>query len=94
MKPKPPWMPADYEPADISAIQALERGEATPDQQKRALKWIITDVAGTYDETFFPGEDGERNSNFASGKRHVGLNIVKMLKLNASAMTKQARGGK
>lgn len=81
-----PWAPAKYDPADVRAIQELERGEATPEQQKRALKWIIESVSGTYDVTHWPGDDGERNTSFANGKRYVGLTIVKMLKLNPAEL--------
>lgn len=81
-----PWAPAPYDPADARAIQDLEQGKATPEQQKRALKWIIESVSGTYDVTYWPGEDGERNTSFANGKRYVGLTIVKMLKLNPAEL--------
>lgn len=82
-----PYVPHGYEPADVSAIQALHRGEATPDQQKRALDWIIG-AAGTYDLSYRP--DSDRDSAFAEGKRFVGLQLVKLLKLNMAAI-KQAR---
>lgn len=78
-----PWRPFDWEPADVAAIQALARGDATPDQQKRALDWIITS-AGTYDLSYRPNSD--RDTAFAEGKRHVGLQIVTKLKLNLAAI--------
>lgn len=78
-----PWKPFDWEPADVAAIQALSRGEATPDQQKRALDWIITS-AGTYDLSYRPSSD--RDTAFAEGRRFVGLQIVTKLKLNLAAI--------
>lgn len=78
-----PWKPFDWEPADVVAIQALSRGEATPDQQKRALDYVIG-AAGTYDLSYRPNSD--RDTAFAEGKRHVGLQIVKLLKLNLAAI--------
>jgi hypothetical protein len=59
------------------AIKALATGTANAGQQKRALDWIITKACGTYDMSFRPGADGERETAFAEGKRHVGLQIVK-----------------
>lgn len=83
-KPKSaPYIPIDWEPADISAIQALQRGDASPDQQRRALDYIIT-LAGTYDLSYRP--DSARDTDFAEGKRWVGLQVVKATKLNLAAI--------
>lgn len=83
-----PWCDVqDWDKADANALQALERGEADPDQQRRALDWIITKACRTYDMTFFPGGlEGQRNSDLAQGRRFVGLQIVKLLKLALSRM--------
>lgn len=79
-----PWKPTPWEPADVAAIQALVRGDATADQQRRAIDYIINDIAGTYDMSYRPGS--ERDSVFAEGKRYVGLQIVKATKLNLAAI--------
>jgi len=81
-----PFLPADYEAADVTAIQQLERGEATPDMQKRALAFIIA-TCGTYDASYWPESD--RDTCFSEGKRYVGNTIVKMLKLNPSKVRRQ-----
>jgi hypothetical protein len=81
-----PWLPSDYEPADAGALQALQRGDATPDQQKRALQFVIHVLCGTYDATYYPGADGVRDSDYAAGKRWVGLQIVKLLNLALSRL--------
>lgn len=78
-----PYIPPVWEPADISAIQALQRGDASPDQQRRALDYIIN-LAGTYDLSYRPESD--RDTTFAEGKRFVGLQIVKALKINLAAL--------
>lgn len=78
-----PWKPFEWTPADVAAIQALQRGEATPDQQKRALDYIIHS-AGTYDLSYRPSSD--RDTAFAEGKRFVGLQIVTKLKINLAAI--------
>ena len=86
---KQPWHPADYSEADIYAMQALAAGIASAAQQKRALEWLLYKVCGAYDETYFA--DSERNSAYAQGKRHVGLQIVKAINLPATAFTKMKR---
>lgn len=86
-----PWKPADWELPDAAAIQALERGDATADQQKRALMFIVNKLAGTYEGSFRPGVDGPQVTAFAEGKRHVGSQIVKLTRLNLAAF-KDAAG--
>jgi hypothetical protein len=76
-----PWMPAPYDEADTYAIKALMAGKASEGQQQRALSWIINTLCGTYDLSFRPGEGGDRDTVFAEGKRHVGMQLVKMTKL-------------
>ena len=70
-----------FDDADAAAIQALGRGSASTDQQKRALDWIITKCCATYDMSYRPGEDGVRDTAFAEGRRFVGLQVVKLLKI-------------
>lgn len=92
MKKKPehaPWKPVDYDLADAGAIQALHRGEASPDQQQRALKWIIERASGTYDLSYHPGTEGQRDTDFAEGRRFVGLQLVKMVKLQLAALRRK-----
>jgi hypothetical protein len=80
-----PWHPAPYdELADVSAMQALARGEANDQQQRRALKWIIESAAMTYDQSFTPGQADV--TAFIEGRRSVGNQIVKLLKLDLAAM--------
>lgn len=85
----PPWHPAPYEIADFAAIQALERGAASAEQQKRALFYIVNDLCGTYDTTYFPDS---RDSDFAQGKRHVGLQIVKAIRMSLGRLKKVGPG--
>jgi len=76
-----PYQPSKYEDADIIAIQALSQGIANEGQQKRAFDWIVNSVSQYYDLSFYPGDGGRRDTDFAEGKRFVGAQIVKMLKL-------------
>ena len=83
------WVPADWDLADASAMQALERGEASPEQQKRALNWIIVKACRYYEPEYKPGgAEGERDSCHASGRRWAGIQIVKLLKLNVAQLRK------
>jgi hypothetical protein len=90
MKTKvPPYFSAPWDPADASALQALQRGDASPDQQKRALDWVVKTAAQTYNTSFFPGMADA--TAFAEGRRFVGTMIVELLLVNPSAFTKESR---
>jgi len=82
-----PWHPAPYDDSVTGALKALQSGTANAAQQQRALKWVIEALCGTYDLSFRP--DCERATSFAEGKRFVGMQIVKQLKLT----TPERRGG-
>jgi len=81
----PPFLPAKYAVADVAAIQALVRGDANTAQQQRALNFIVNEIAGTYDLEY---RTDERDHAFASGRRFVGLQIVKMTKLNLAIIAR------
>lgn len=82
-----PWAPADHDVAEVSAIQALAAGNASPDQQKRALDYIIVVLAGTYDMSYRP--NSQRDTDFAEGKRFVGNQIVLMTKLDTKKLAER-----
>ena len=89
-KPKPkktlansPAVPARYELADAAAIRALMDGTASPEQQKRALKWVVETAAGAYDFHYYPSD---RDTAFALGRAFVGQQVVKMTKINVGAL--------
>jgi len=81
-----PWLPPVYSDFDAAAIQAVARGEADAAQQVHAIKFLVEVLCGTYDVSFRPESD--RATAFAEGKRFVGLQIVKLIKLNISALKK------
>lgn len=66
-----------YTKADAWALRALQRGEASPEQQQRALDYIINHVCGTYDLPYRPGS--ARDTDVALGKQRVGQDIVWLL---------------
>lgn len=88
MRKAPPQIdPPEYIVADAYAMQALLRGEATPEMQRRALDWIINAAAATYDMSFSP--DNPNLTAFAEGRRFVGNQIVKLTKLDTKKLAQQ-----
>lgn len=84
----PPFFNVSWEIADASALQALLRGDAEPEQQRRALDWIIQQAAMTYQPTFQP--DSDRTTAFAEGRRFVGLKIRELLSLSTRDLAAKA----
>lgn len=80
-----PWLPPEYDLADASALQALVRGEATAEQQQRALNWVMYRAADTYG---FHYRQNDRDHAFLSGRAFVGQQITKLLKLNLAKLRK------
>lgn len=91
-KERPPIIMPLWEVADAAALQALVRGDATPEQQQRAVNWIVYNAANTYDFAFLPG-DNDRETNIALGRQFVGLQVVKLLRLNLAAFRKDKTQG-
>lgn len=85
-KQTPPYLRCDWDIPVASAVQALARGEATPDQQRQFCNWLINVACATYDTSFQPESD--RASSFAEGRRFVGLQIVKLTKISTNALRK------
>lgn len=82
---KGPHIPAPWEVADASALQAMAEGNAEPEQQKRALRWLIEQAAGTYEFNYYATD---RDTAFGLGRAFVGQQIVTLLKVNTSRMTR------
>lgn len=81
-----PWAPAVWSDKEAGAIQAMARGDADGPAQQRALKFIVETICRTYDLSY--RAESERDSAFAEGKRFVGLQIVKLTKINIAALRK------
>lgn len=79
-----PWKPGPCEKADVYALKALASGSASEGQQKRALDWILNVACGVRDTTYFP--DSPRDSDFAAGKRFVGLEIVALINMSNASL--------
>jgi hypothetical protein len=80
-QPALPWQLPRVEPADIFAVQALERGNASEAQQRRIYD-LVRRLTACERMTFYPGgEDGRRASDFAEGKRWVGDQWRRLLRM-------------
>lgn len=82
-----PYVPAEYSLADASSIQAMHRGEASKEQQQRALKWLIEKCSGTYEFHYYPID---RDTAFALGRCFVGQQITKLVNLDLSSLRRQS----
>lgn len=89
-KKPPPFFDVEWDTPDAAALQALARGDATPEQQKRALDWTINKAARAYDVSFQP--DNPHGTDFFEGRRYVGLKIVELLKISTRDFATQDRG--
>ena len=78
--------PPVYDVADASALQALNRGDANSDQQKRALYWIMDNAAQIKLSSYRGGVDGDRETAMLEGRKFVGLWIANLLTLNLSSL--------
>lgn len=83
------WHPVAWDEHQALAIQAVMDGNASSEQQKTAMRWIIEDACGTYDLSFRPGPGGDRDTVLAEGRRFVGLQIVKLSRINTSLFRKR-----
>ena len=92
MKTQTPWapyLPPVYTRADVLAVQALAAGTATPEQQQRALRYVVEDVSRYYEISYCSGPDGARDSAMAEGRRFVGGWLVLLTKMNVSVVFKE-----
>lgn len=79
-----------WENYHVSALQALSRGEANPEQQKLALQYIINNVCLTYDMPYRP--ESSRDTDFLLGRMYAGQQIVKLLKINLNKIKEKNDG--
>ena len=80
---KEPWAPPDAGEQVTYAIRAFAEGKANDGQQKLVWDWLnyITGAGERWqDLSFRPGgDDGRRLTDFAEGKRFVGIQMRKHL---------------
>lgn len=76
--PAAPQQPAPFDDADHRAFKALRDGNATSEQQQRALGWIFF-ASGYRNDPFRAGPDGDRLTAYATGRQIVARQIYDML---------------
>ena len=82
------------EDTDIVALQAVASGTASCAQQQRAFEFVVRTLCETDRMTFWPGgEDGRRATDFAEGKRWVGLQLRRIEKMRPDHRDHGAQGG-
>lgn len=87
-----PWEPADFTRAEHLALVALSQGRATEDQQQLAWDWLLF-AAGYDDKSFRPGGlEGQRETDFAEGKKWVGEQMIKLLKTSIDIHERETNG--
>ena len=88
-KEPPVYAPVAYTASDVSAFQALARGDCPEHLQKQALDFIINRACATYDQSF---RVDPCETAFAEGRRFAGNTILKLLKLDASKVAGKEPG--
>lgn len=78
--------PAAFTLADAEALHAIAEGRAEPEQQKRALKWVIDQACGASTWAY---RDSQRDTDLALGRQFVAAQIQGLLKLNLSELRRQ-----
>ena len=104
LAPYRPWRPVVYaggpnptpgsvNKADIIAIKAVAAGTADEAQQKRAIEAILYRIAEVNEPTFRADDHGgARETDFACGKQHVGLQIRKLVDVPLHVLTGEKGG--
>jgi hypothetical protein len=89
IKPRLPssWLPVEWDLADAGAMQAIARGDADGEQQRRALRWILVNACQVDEPSYCPGNDeGRRDTDHHEGRRWVGIQIRKLMNLALSRL--------
>lgn len=92
IKPLPPApvdRPAPFEVADAAAVQAVYRGEANPEQQKRAMNWIMKSAAQIGGQSYRAGDS--HATAFSEGRRFVGAQILSLIGLRLDELKKATK---
>ena len=72
-----PLLEPDYVKADIHALRAVAGGEASPDQQKRCVEFVINRLCDTYG---CAARRTEHETYLALGRQRAGQLFVYLLK--------------
>ncbi|KAA3527054.1 hypothetical protein GOZ96_04755 [Agrobacterium vitis] len=81
--------PAAYTEETVNAFMALQAGKASEGQQKACLDWVINQAARLYDMSY--RADDTHATAFAEGRRFVGNQVVKMMRIETLKAAKAAK---
>lgn len=82
LKPVPqpsPLAPAPFDDIVVHGLHAMADGDASPQQQKKVLEWIVNHASMAHGLPYQP--DSDRNTAFACGRAFVGQQIIGILKI-------------
>lgn len=77
------FKPAQCTEAQSAALRAVAKGNASPDQQKVALLWIMDEACGTWADALHPGQPDA--TAYMTGRRSVALQISAALRQRPDA---------
>ncbi len=83
----PADLPAAFDLPDIAAIQAVYHGTAGPEQQKRAMDWIVKQAAQIGGQSYRAGDS--HATAFLEGRRFVGAQILSLLAMSTEDLKKR-----
>lgn len=75
-----PWVPLELTDYEVRAFKALGNKNASDAQQGTILDVLLNKFCRVYDQSFRPGPDGARATDFAEGQRYVGNRILHTIK--------------
>lgn len=71
---------APYKAMHVRAVRALHAGEASAEEQKIALKWILEEASGVKRPSYVAGGEGaDREMVHNEGSKWVGSQIVYLI---------------
>ena len=79
-----PLIPVETDISVAYAMQALYRGEATAEQQEKAMNWIIERASRAYMPSYI--SEKVNDTIFNEGKRAVGLQIIQLVNANLATI--------
>lgn len=82
-----PGIPAEFDDSILMAVKAMHAGNANDGQQKRLMQWIVRDLCETYALSYRPDQ---RATDFAEGRRSVGLQLEMMMNTTPEREKKSA----
>lgn len=83
-----PFHPPKYDKQVVIAFQMVHEGKGSPGQQQMVIDYVINEICRTYDMSYFP--DNQRDTDFAEGKRFVGNEVIKLLKLKVGRLEEES----